>query len=64
MTFNNNKSMYLHPVSENVIIKYIQTVKSNRASGVDGIRSFMIKRKRWYIVQVLVHIINLIRQVK
>lgn len=60
MKFSNDKSIIVQPVLENVIIKYIQPLKNNDAPGIGDITFSIIKRTHRYIVEVLVHVINLI----
>ena len=58
VNYNNNKSMYLTPVDENELTKYISTLKNNGSPGPDGITAITIKNVHKHILKPLVFIIN------
>ena len=60
MKFNNIKSLYLKPVTENEVLKYISSLKNSASPGEDGIGSELIKNIHLHILKPLAHIINLI----
>ncbi|CAH1102642.1 unnamed protein product [Psylliodes chrysocephalus] len=53
-------SMALNPVNKNELIEHINLLKNNSAPGIDGITSRMLKNDHRYIIEPLMHIINLI----
>lgn len=53
-----SSSMYLRPINENELIKYINDLKNNSSPGIDGISSKIIKIIHPYISTPLKHIIN------
>lgn len=53
-------SMFLKPVNKNEIIKHINSLKNNCSPGYDGIQTKIIKQFYTYMINPLVHIINLI----
>lgn len=55
-------SMYLTPLTENEIIKHIFSLRNNSAPGYDGVSADIVKQTHIYIVNPLLHIINLIFQ--
>lgn len=57
---NLRDSMALNPVTNNEVILHISTLKNNTSPGMDRISSTLIKKYHNYIIDPLVHIINLI----
>lgn len=53
-------SLFLRPVNRNEIIKHINSLKNNCACGLDGIDAKIIKSFHLFIIDPLIHIINLI----
>ena len=53
-------SMALNPVSNNEVIMHINSLKNNSAPGIDDITSKFIKKSHIYMLDPLIHIINLI----
>lgn len=53
-------SIFLNPVDRNEIITHISSLKNNTSPGLDGITTEVIKSCHIYIVEPLIHIINLI----
>lgn len=53
-------SMFLHPVHDTSIIKYISSLKNTRSTGEDQISVQFLKRFHIYLLKPLKHIINTI----
>lgn len=53
-------SIFLTPVSQNEIIKYISSLKNNSATGLDQISVKLIKYCHLHLIKPLTHIINTI----
>lgn len=53
-------SIYLTPITQNEIIKYISSLKNNSATGLDQISVKLIKICHTYLTKPLTHIINTI----
>lgn len=53
-------SMFLNPVTQNEVIKYISSLKNNCSPGIDEITTKIIKAIHVHIAEPLTHIINLI----
>ncbi len=58
--YNNSKSMFLTPVTENQVIIHINSLKNNSSPGLDSISSKLIKMVHIHIIKPLTHIINTI----
>lgn len=56
---NISNSMFLTPVTENEIIKHINSLKNQSAPGIDGVTTKILKLIHSHILSPLVHIINL-----
>jgi len=54
-----NESMFLTPITEDELRKVIERLPPNKAAGLDGINSNMIKQTASMIVSPLTHIFNL-----
>lgn len=52
-------SIFLKPIERNEIIQIISELKSNSASGPDGISATLIKQIHMYIIEPLTYLINL-----
>ena len=54
-----NNSIYLNPVDENEILKYIDELSNSKSTGPDEQSNYSIKIAKKYIAKPLTHLINL-----
>jgi len=55
-----DKSIFLTPITQNEIIKYIKELNNSDTTGPDNISSKIIKEFHIFLIEPLIHIVNLI----